>query len=72
MHEAKFRVTMQCTRRISPHRLASAIQVALNAALDADIPGTECLVGTIVDKIDVKPVDAPMATKSSDGISPGS
>lgn len=72
MHEAQFRVTLQCTRRISPHRLASAIQVALNAALDADIPGTECLVGTILDKIDVKPVDAPMATKSSDGISPGS
>ena len=70
MHEAQFSVTMQCKRRINPHRLASAIQVALNAALDADIPSTECLVGTIVDGIDVKPVDVAMTAKLSGGISP--
>lgn len=70
MNEAQFSVTMQCTRRISHHKMASAIQAALNATLDADIAGTECLVGTIVDVIDVKPVDVAMTPKLSGGTSP--
>jgi len=47
--ESRFTVTLRCNKKISDKRMSAAISHAIYGALDADIPGTEYLNGTIVE-----------------------
>ncbi len=70
MKEAEFRVTMRGTKRINLDRMASAIQTALTATMDADIEGTDYLNGSMVeyDGITVTPVTSTHPVKRASSV----